>query len=310
MIVNPDIELENLLAKGAAPATQHLEALLGELGIEARREGGELVLPGDLEALDPRKIVAGYGAGFKPEEIELEIFRTIGSTNDHVMSQLARRGTHARVALAEMQSAGKGRRGRAWVSPFGRNIYLTVGRFLKLPAGGLDGLSLVVGMQAVDALRGEGIQGVGLKWPNDILLDGGKLAGILVELKPAEQRGIGVVAGIGVNLSLDPRDAAKIDQAWSAVGPKAAIGRNRLAGRLIRNLVAAMERFDREGFAPFAGDWGKFNLYQGRKVRVVRGDATIEGVDRGVNGAGHLLLENEQGLVAYNSGEVSLRLAE
>ena len=307
MIVDPDPEFEKLLAEGSAPATGYLRKMVEAIGVGAKLSGRELILPGHLEVFDPEKIIEGYGVGFDQDAIELQVFRSIDSTNDRVVSQLGREGMHTRVALAEMQSAGKGRRGRAWVSPFGRNIYVTVGRFLKPVSGELGGLSLVVGMQLVDELRSSGLSDVGLKWPNDILLDGGKLAGILIELTPAEPRGVGVAVGVGVNLFLGEEDATGIDQAWSQAGSRLAIGRNRLAGRLIRRLVRSMDMFEREGFAPFVGDWNRFDLYYGERVSVIRGDMTVEGMDRGVTPSGDLLLENEQGLVPYSSGEVSLR---
>ena len=321
MIVDPDPELEQLLMQGSAPASPHLLARVKATGMALQARDGKLFLPDGMVPLDPKKILAACGPDFDQAQINLQVFRAIGSTNDHIMAQLNPDDARTSIALAEMQSAGKGRRGRAWVSPFGRNIYVTFGRNFHLPHARLGGLSLVAGLQLVQALRSEGLEAAGLKWPNDVLLDGGKLAGILVELQPAaagKARGAdavadvttGVAIGIGINLALDGKDAARIDQAWSQAAGRVSMDRNRLAGRLVQKVVAALDVFAREGFAPFAEDWPRFNLYQDQPVRVLRGETVIEGIDRGIAETGDLLLETDEGVMPFNAGEVSLRPAD
>ena len=321
MIVHSDPEFERLLTEGAAPATRKLLALVHAAGLALPARDGWLHLPDGMEVFDAGKIIAAYGPGFNPDEIKLEIFRQIGSTNDHIMAQLGQGDHRTHIALAEMQSAGKGRRGRSWVSPFGRNIYVTLGRNLCLPHNKLGGLSLMAGMQVVQALQTSGLESTGLKWPNDVLLDGGKLAGILVELQPSTTPSstalssvaggsvveTGVAIGIGINLMLEEDDAAGIDQPWSQVGSSVSIDRNQLAGDLMQRLVAALALFEQKGFAPFSTHWVRYNLFQGQSVSVTRGNQVIEGIDRGITDTGDLLLETEQGLLPFNAGEVSLR---
>ncbi len=305
MIFEPDDELEQLLVNRTAPVTPHLEKQLETIGLKLDSSASEFRLPDEVHPFDTTRVTDGFDA----RDIDLKIFRTIGSTNDYIMSQQKRSDARINVALAEMQSAGKGRRGRSWVSPFGRNIYVTIGRYFQMPLREFGGLSLIAGMQLVETLRSHGLQQVGLKWPNDVLLDRGKMAGILTELGPAESRGIGVAIGIGINLALDADAAAAIDQAWSDAASRHHLDRNRLAGDLIVAIVDALEEFEENGFAPFAARWDKYNLYAGEKVRILRGDSVIEGVDRGVTRGGDLLLETSDGLLPFNSGEVSLRPA-
>jgi BirA family biotin operon repressor/biotin-[acetyl-CoA-carboxylase] ligase len=207
-----------------------------------------------------------------------------------------------------MQTAGKGRRGRRWVSPFGSNIYFTYGRFVSRHLSELGGLSLAVGMLAVDVLRSMGLQNVGLKWPNDIMLDGGKLGGILLELRASEARGIGLVAGVGLNLSLKAEEASSIDQPWSAISSQLAMPRNILLGRLGGMIVNLIQAFEDVGFDSLAEKWGEYNLYAGQQINVIRGREIISGVDSGVDRDGNLLLRTKAGLEVHNSGEVSIRL--
>ena len=172
----------------------------------------------------------------------------------------------------------------------------------------LEGLSIVAGMQAVDVLRELGLNEVGLKWPNDLILDNGKLGGILVELKSPDEQGIGAVIGLGINLALSKEEAEEIDQAWSAVNRKTYISRNVLVGRFLERLNAAMGEFERYGFSRFAEKWPDYNLYEGKTVKITRGKEEFIGLDRGIDGYGNLLLETQVGLQVHKSGEVGLRL--
>jgi len=284
-------------------ASDLLLGFLEEAGVPHERVVDGVRLQDDLELLDPSRILEAVGHA----PVDLEIHRVIGSTNDTVMQRLDDPRQRALLCSAEMQTAGRGRRGRNWVSPFGRNIYVTYGRFLQRELSDLGGLSIVVGMQAVDALRNLGLQGVGLKWPNDILFQGGKLGGILVELKSQERRGIGIAAGTGINFMLSDKDASQIDQAWSAVEGRAAISRNQFLGDFSRRLIEAFEVFNSDGFVPFAEAWAQYDVYQGESVRVMRGETTFEGINEGIDPEGNLLIRSGDSVQVHNAGEVSMR---
>lgn len=307
MIENTTPELEALLAGKSVSASKSLVDKWMELGIPLVAKGSKVQLAERLEILDPRAIRDACRSLLGEEaETELMVYRTIGSTNDEVFKRLGTSGSHYRLCLSESQSAGKGRRGRNWVSPFGKNIYFTLGAFLQTPIASLGGLSLITGMQVVDVLRSFGVDDIGLKWPNDVLRQGGKMAGILVELKPAEARGNGVVIGVGINLALSTEDSTLIDQAWAATG-HGQLGRNELAGRLAASLISALRLFEEVGFKPFSDCWPDYNLNAGKTVRILRGEERFEGVDEGIDTNGNLLLRTESGLEVHNSGEVSLR---
>ena len=310
MIENTLPDFETLLRDGAVQPSLELEGLLDSLGVAYGKSSEKIVLEESLEVLEPETILGKVLESTDPSwlaGLDFSIYRAVGSTNDVIMHKLSEPGDHLRLCLAEFQSAGKGRRGRNWVSPFGRNIYLTLGCFLQMPLSSLGGLSIIAGMQVVDVLREAGIKDIGLKWPNDVLLNGGKLAGTLVELRAAEGRGIGVVIGVGINFSISRVDAIGIEQNWSDMATYEGLSRNDLAGRLSSRLISATRVFSEAGFQPFVDQWPHYNLNAGCPVNVIRGEEMFEGIDRGIDKQGNLLLETSSGLQIHNSGEVSLR---
>jgi BirA family biotin operon repressor/biotin-[acetyl-CoA-carboxylase] ligase len=310
MIKNTTPEFEEMVLTGSAPATPQLQEFLDVLGLDFPQKDGQVLWNRDLELLDHNAVhsaLEAQAAQGSERDLKVEIHRTVASTNDEVMKRLGEPGDPLIVCLAEMQTAGKGRRGRRWVSPFGRNIYLTIGYFHSGEAGELGGLSLIAGTKLVEVLRQCGLASAGLKWPNDVIVEGGKMAGILVELRPREERGVGVVLGVGINLHLSSGDAAQIDQAWSTAGEALGVSRSDLAISLAAELISGIEEFSREGFSPFAGQWQEYNLYAGQEVRIIRGNEAFAGIDRGVDENGNLLLETASGIQSHNAGEVSLR---
>ena len=307
-------EFEQLAKGHATTPTPALLDFLEEADIPHHASAGGVRLSPDLELLDVDLLAARLAragktseAGSEAGRLQVEIHRVTGSTNDVVMQRLSEPGCDSVLCAAEMQTAGKGRRGRAWVSPFGRNIYLTYGRYLRGDFSSLGGLSIVAGMQVVDTLRSLGVEGVGLKWPNDILFQQGKLGGILVELQATESRGTGVVVGVGINFALSAGDSSKIDQPWSVIGDSTQISRNLFLGELSVRLIDSCEVFNQSGFLPFAGCWPDYNLYVGQPLQVVRGEEVFMGTDAGIDAEGNLVLETDQGTQLHNAGEVSVR---
>ena len=310
MIKSTHPEFEKLIFGEPVNSTLELLDFLDVVGLPYTKQGSILTLNSGMDILDEARIRSElllWLSEFQISTLDVEIHRVISSTNDVVMQRLAESRSSQILCAAEMQTAGKGRRGRQWVSPFGSNIYLTYGRFVSRQLSELGGLSLVVGMLAVDVLRSMGLQNVGLKWPNDIMLDGGKLGGILLELRASEARGIGLVAGVGLNLSLKAEEASSIDQPWRAVSSQLAMPRNILLGRLGGMMVNVIQSFEDVGFDSFSEKWGEYNLNAGRPINVIRGSEIISGVDSGVDQNGNLLLRTEAGLEVHNSGEVSVR---
>jgi BirA family biotin operon repressor/biotin-[acetyl-CoA-carboxylase] ligase len=310
MIKSTHPEFEKLIAGNPVNSTLELLDFLDGIGVPYTRQGSVLTLNPGMELLDEAAIrteLQHLVSELQMSTLDLEIHRVTQSTNDVVMQRLVESQSTAILCAAEMQTAGKGRRGRRWISPFGRNVYLTYGRFIGRQLSELGGLSLVVGMVVVDVLRAMGLERVGLKWPNDILLGGGKLGGILLELRASDAGGIGLVAGVGLNLALNVKESLSIDQPWSAISSQLEMPRNVLLGALGGRIVNAIQAFEDVGFDSFAEKWSEYNLYTGQQVTVIRGSETISGIDSGVDQEGNLLLRTGAGLEVHNSGEVSMR---
>lgn len=310
MIKSTHPEFEKLISGNPVNSTPELLDFLEGIGVPYTRQDSVLTLAPGMELLDEAAIRAELlllVSESRISALDVEIHRVTQSTNDVVMQRLTDGPNTAILCAAEMQTAGKGRRGRQWISPFGRNVYISYGRFIRRQLSDLGGLSLVVGMVVVDVLRSMGLEQVGLKWPNDILLGGGKLGGILLELRAADAQGIGLVAGVGLNLAFDADEASDIDQPWSAVSSQLDMPRNILLGKLGGKIVNAIHDFEDIGFDSFAQKWGEYNLYAGQQVNVIRGSEIISGIDSGVDQEGNLLLRTGSGLEVHNSGEVSVR---
>jgi BirA family biotin operon repressor/biotin-[acetyl-CoA-carboxylase] ligase len=294
-----------------AAVWKHVKLLRESYGLElfsVRGKGYRLGRP--LELLDEDRIRAVFSREAGSRVAQLEIRHQLDSTNSYLMERAQEGAPSGSVCLAEQQTAGRGRRGRRWVSPFGRNIYLSIlWRFQQGPAE-LSGLSLAAGLAVAQSLEALGVAGVKLKWPNDILWDGRKLAGLLLEMAGEADGPARVVLGLGVNTRIAAEFGEMIDQPWvdlSQVPGGEEISRNELAGRLLENLVETLERFGREGLQPLISAWQSYDLYQDKAVSLRMGDKLIQGIHRGINRDGALLLEQEGNLRPFHGGEVSLR---
>jgi len=216
------------------------------------------------------------------------------------------------VCMAEMQSAGRGRRGREWVSPFAKNIYLSLAWRFSEAGPSLDSLSLCVAVALAKALKALGCDGVELKWPNDVLVDGSKLAGILLEAAGEVGGPVRVVIGIGLNVAMSQDQGMKIDQDWVALNnlvPQR-LSRNEIAAALINEMAIALPKFEQHGFAGFDQDWRSFDCLVSRPVKLLVGSGEKYGVARGVDSTGALLIEHDGGIKSYRGGEVSVRVRD
>jgi BirA family transcriptional regulator, biotin operon repressor / biotin---[acetyl-CoA-carboxylase] ligase len=269
-------------------------------------------LPTPLELLDAERILAALSAEAQRRIARLEIHDAIDSTNTRLMREAADGAPSGTLCLAERQTAGRGRLGRSWVSPFGANLYLSVlWRFPFGPAG-MGGLSLAAGAAVAGALRAAGARDIGLKWPNDVLWQRRKLAGLLLEVAGEAHGPAHVVVGVGVNTHLEPEQGAAIDRPWVDLDQVLGCGaysRNALAAGVTEALVQAMDRFAREGLAPFLADWERYDLYRGEEVEVHWGQQRVHGTHLGLDANGALRLDTESGIETFQAGEVSLRPA-
>lgn len=191
------------------------------------------------------------------------------------------------------------------MSPFARNIYFSMAFNLEGGAEALSGLSLVVGLSVAKTLKKKGVDGVELKWPNDIWLNGKKLAGILVELHGEATTAWRVVLGLGLNIDMTASEAKEIDQPWACLASVLEVDRSEVSGAVLSGLVEDLECFKKGGFASFAKEWPDYDGLLGKPVAVNGG--VRKGIARGVDMTGALLLEEEGRLSAINAGEVSVR---
>lgn len=240
----------------------------------------------------------------------LDLLLDIGSTNSWLLERASDHMGKRYAVLAEKQTSGRGRRGRQWVSPFGKNIYLSLLVTLQGEVGQQFGLSLMTAIAVERSLVKLGIQGVSLKWPNDIYLDGKKLAGILLEAQQTQPNFCQVVIGVGLNMSLDAEEARSIEQPWSALNQyQPGLSRNQVAASVLDELLLLIEGFQRDGFGDWGSYWSDRDIFQDQHVSVSSPAGDRVGVVKGVNRRGELLLLTDKGMETLVAGELSVRLA-
>lgn len=274
-------------------------------------QGYRLAAPLDLldadaiTALLPHRARSGLGS--------LEVRWSIDSTNSALLRE-THLGDTPRVLLAERQTAGRGRRGRAWQSPLATNLYLSLARTFEGGLARLGGLSLVAGIAVAEALQASGVSQVGLKWPNDLVVDADagllKLGGVLVEGGGESAGPVRAVIGIGLNVRMPANAAATIDQPWTDLARlvESPPARNVLAASVLAHLIPALDAFDADGLAPFMTRWAALDRLRGREVVLHRADGDAQAHALGLAHDGALQVRMSDGsLCNVHAGEVSIR---
>lgn len=304
-------ELGAQLRISRAAVCKHV-ATLCAAGLEIHRVSGRgyrLATP--VVPLDRAAIVTRLKARGLDLDDRLELLESVDSTNRHLLARAAELPVGS-VCLAEAQPAGRGRRGRAWVTtPYHNLIMSFAWRFAAGPAA-VTGFSLAAGLACAQALEEYGVTGAGLKWPNDVLWRDRKLAGLLIEVQGEAAGPSFIVVGIGINVCIAPRDATRIDQPWVDLHTilDAPVDRNRLAALVIARLHEVCRVFGERGFAPLRAEWERRHVYHGRVVRLIDGAREQSGMVEGVDTDGALVVCNRDGVRrAVHSGEISLRAA-
>ena len=289
---------------------------LRALGLEVQalpRRGYCLSNP--VELLDARRIGAEIDPVRAGHLRSLELLFEVDSTNSRLLSIAAPPPGTADVCMSELQHAGRGRRGRRWIAPFGGSVALSLAWSFGDAARAMPALSLGVGVAIARALTRSGAPGVSLKWPNDIWFQDRKIGGVLIELRAEAGGPAHVVIGVGINVTLTGAARAELEAqgahaAAVADACTAAPSRNRVAGAILDELLSMLGEFEREGFAAFRDAWLALDALSGRSVRVLLGSEVISGTARGVDLDGALLLDTGHGVRRFVSGEASLRVHE
>jgi BirA family biotin operon repressor/biotin-[acetyl-CoA-carboxylase] ligase len=307
-------ELSALLGVSRTAVWKQLGRMQEETGLQLDSiKGKGYRLEGGIELLDHSRIISLLSASAKPLLAELNLLGRTNSTNS-VALQCAQQGAGSGyVVVAEQQLAGRGRRGRQWISPYGCNIYCSTVWQFEGGAASLEGLSLAVGVAVARALAASGLDEVQLKWPNDVLWRGRKLAGILLEMIGDAAGHCQVVVGIGINVSMGPEsEGGLIDQPWTSASAAAghSISRNQLLANLLSELLPLLERFAENGFVEFRDAWSGLDAMRGKDVSLHAGDQIIVGRAAGVAENGALAIETAAGCQWFHGGEVSLRLLD
>ena len=303
-------ELGEICGVSRTAIAKHIEGLKG-LGIDVfsvKGKGYKLSSP--LSLLD-KEVISQYLV--PPQDktnshLDLTILSQVNSTNTYLKEHLSQFNS-GHVAIAESQSAGRGRHGRIWVSPFASSIYLSM--YWRFDGGyqALSGLSLVIGLAVVDTLTEIGLPSAQLKWPNDVYIDMQKIAGVLIEVEGAVGDAVNCIIGIGLNVQL-PSNIEGIEQSYTDIQSHLGtplVDRNKLAALLLNNMKRIIRKFESEGLATFVSRWEALNVFENKPVRLIMGDQSIEGVCLGIDNEGALRLQVNGSVQSFHGGEISVR---
>ena len=278
--------------------------------IESAAGKGYRILQG-MELLNSSTLTQYFDQTTKNAVEELIILDHIDSTNDYLLSLSHTHPRRSIACFAEYQTKARGRRGRSWVAPFGTNIYHSLLWHFDKDPSEIVGLSLAIGVAVQNTLKQYGIkQDISLKWPNDVLWKGRKLAGILLEMTAEHHGTCSVVIGVGLNTYLPKKITTAIHQPWTDIyeitqsPPK----RNQLAGLLLNNICQTLMTFEQQGLTPFITVWRKLDTLIGKTVTLQMANQQICGILQDISEKGELILIHENGQVhRFLSGEISLR---
>ncbi|WP_438462672.1 biotin--[acetyl-CoA-carboxylase] ligase [Marinomonas sp. PE14-40] len=277
---------------------------LETLGIKLHSvKGRGYRLPHEIELLDQAQL---DGVGL---DVPIKVCFETKSTNDDVKKHIAS-GAELPVAVAtEIQNQGKGRRGRQWQGGVAKNIMMSFGWRFDNGISVVEGLSLAVGAVVARVLKKHGVESVGLKWPNDVQVEGRKICGILLEMV-ADQDICDVIIGVGLNVSMSEQDMTEVDQPWTDVMQQTShkVSRNQILADLVSELEIVCKTFEQgDGLAAYLTEWMQQDVLKNQPVKMTSGKLEELGVARGIDAKGALLFEQDGIVKALHGGEVSVR---
>jgi BirA family transcriptional regulator, biotin operon repressor / biotin---[acetyl-CoA-carboxylase] ligase len=286
-------------------AVQHAQTI-GIAVFSVRGKGYKL--PYAIALLNKEKVLQAIG--IEREWFHLDVLDEVVSTNTYLMKAAANGAPHVSCVAAHIQTGGRGRRGRTWVSHLGASLTFSLLWRFDCGAAALSGLSLAVGVALIRALRELDIDTAQLKWPNDVLVENKKLAGILIDLQGDMDGPSAAVIGVGINVDLPKQVLERIDQ--PAIDIKqvslANIDQSHLLGTVLKHLAELLRHFEQYGFVGLRDEWLQYHAYHNKSVRMLLPDGRdVEGTVIGVAEDGILLVETALGLQRFSAGEISLR---
>ncbi len=288
---------------------------LSDLGLKIERTRGKgYCVSGGVDFLDESSILSLLPFSVADAFSHISVLPEVASTNQFLLDQInsADGCANASICLAEMQTAGRGRRGRKWQSPFAQNIYLSLSWCFETGIAAMEGLSLAVGVAVVKAVQGIGIEGASLKWPNDILVGESKLGGVLIEIAGDVSGQCQAVVGIGLNVQMSESEMGSVEQPWtdlhglSSRVPK----RNDIVASLLAQLFPVVSTYESKGFSVYQEEWESLCHHIGRDVALSTPSQKIKGVMTGVDASGALRIRVGAEEQTYVGGEVSLRVSQ
>ncbi|HEY7889783.1 MAG TPA: biotin--[acetyl-CoA-carboxylase] ligase [Steroidobacteraceae bacterium] len=267
------------------------------------------------DALDFKRIAGLVPPADRAHVRSIETAWTVDSTNSVLLARPNPPFDGCDVLLAEYQTAGRGRRGRAWLAPPGGSICQSLAWAFREVPQDLGALGLVIGVCALRALRELGLENARLKWPNDIVIDDRKLGGILIELRAESAGPASVVIGIGLNVALGAKVLEAIGETGAFPIDLVTAGltqpsRNALAAALVTQIVRGLLVFEKEGLRPFAEEWRSADALRGRQIDVHTMEGVARGLARGIDLHGALVVETPHGVRRFISGDVTVRAVE
>ena len=270
-------------------------------------EGEKVAVPNEIALLTKDRILARLHAPTSSWLKRLDIVPAIDSTNTALIARAQGESIDGHVLMAELQTQGRGRRGRKWISPFGRNVMLSTGFQLSAQSSNIGSISLAIGVAVAKAIEEVTNLSIQLKWPNDIYLNDQKLGGILIDLLHAGPP-VKLLLGIGLNIhaapdGLDSPNAPAIALADVVPGPS----RHEVVSTLLNELVSTIRQYWEEGFESFVAAWSERDVFAGQFLHVDGLNEEVEGWNRGIDGSGALQLETNRGLRKIIGGDVTIR---
>lgn len=305
--------LGNQLGISRAAVHKHVSALKQSgLPVESVRGKGYKLAP-SIVPLNEYKILDQLGQGPRPQTGRVRVEQVVDSTNNVLRRTSKSANIHASVCVAEAQSTGRGRRANRWVASPYRNLLMSLGWIYDRRPPELATLAPAVGIAVLDVLADEGVAGLGIKWPNDIVHDCRKLGGILIDVSGEADGVCTLIIGIGINMDMTVQDGAHIDQAWTDLrnGMGCQVDRNRVVAALIRRLFVVLTDFMQSGFQPYRPRWTEVDALAGREVSVLMrdGGVPVRGTAHGIDSDGALKVRPYGGKeIRCTHGEVSVRV--